>query len=84
MLEISEVRIKKVERGKSLKAIASITIDNAFVIHDVKVIEGKNGLFLAMPSRKSRDGGFWDVGHPINKEARKMFQDAVIEKYNSL
>ena len=67
-----------------MKAIVSITIDNEFVIHDIKVIEGEKGLFIAMPSRKSADGEYRDIAHPINSETRQEIQNIIIEKYNQV
>ena len=67
-----------------MKAIASITIDAMMVIHDVKIIEGQNGLFVAMPSRKTQDGEYKDIVHPINSSAREFLQNFILEKYNEL
>lgn len=64
-----------------MKAIVSVTLDDAFVIHDVKVVEGQNGLFVAMPSRKTPDGEFRDIAHPINSSAREVIQNAVLQAY---
>ena len=66
-----------------MKAIAAITIDGEFVVHDVKVIEGENGLFIAMPSRRASDGTFRDIAHPINSAARNKIQNLILEKYNN-
>ena len=81
-MEITEVRItlKGSEDGK-LKAFATITFDNAFVVHDVKVVEGTNGLFVAMPSRKTPEGEFRDIAHPISANAREIIQTAVLKAY---
>lgn len=82
-ITITDVRIKKHENpDNKVKAIASITIDDTFVIHDVKVIDSKNGLFVAMPSNKGSDGKFRDIAHPINTNTRNMIQKAVLDKYN--
>ena len=80
-MKITEVRVRKVNAG-SLKANVSITLDDAFVVHDLKVIQGKEGLFVSMPSRKIEDGKFIDTAHPINKEFRQELIDAVLAKYN--
>ena len=80
-MQITDVRVKKINSQNRMKAIASITIDEVFVIHDIKVIE-KNGLFIAMPSKKTPNGEFKDIAHPINTETREMIQNAIIEKYN--
>ena len=83
-MKITDVRIRKVEKERKMKAIVSITIDNEFVIHDIKVIEGEKGLFIAMPSRKSADGEYRDIAHPINSETRQEIQYIIIEKYNQV
>lgn len=67
-----------------MKAIVSVTIDDMFVVHDMKIIEGQNGLFVAMPSRKTPDGEYKDIAHPINTEAREMLQGQILEKYNNM
>ncbi len=67
-----------------MKAVASVTFDNDFVVHDIKVIEGQSGLFIAMPSRKTPDGEYRDIAHPINSETRELLQNLVLEKYNGL
>jgi len=67
-----------------MKAIVSITFDNEFVVHDIKVIEGQNGLFIAMPSRKTPDGEYKDIAHPINADTREMIQTNILEKYNTM
>lgn len=84
LMKITDVRIRKVEKERKMKAIVSITIDNEFVIHDIKVIEGEKGLFIAMPSRKSADGEYRDIAHPINSETRQEIQNIIIEKYNQV
>lgn len=80
-MNITDVRIRKVNQEGKMKAIVSITLDNAFVVHDIKVIEGENGLFIAMPSRKTSNGEFRDIAHPINSSARECLQKAILEKY---
>jgi len=67
-----------------MKAVASVTFDNEFVVHDIKVIEGQNGLFIAMPSRKTPDGEYRDIAHPINSDTREKLQSLVLEKYNGM
>lgn len=81
-MQITDVRVRKVsnEEGK-LRAVASITIDDEFVVHDIKVIEGEKGLFIAMPSKKTIDGEYRDVAHPINSDTRSRIQTIVLEKY---
>jgi stage V sporulation protein G len=79
-MDITKVNIRQVEMNK-VKAIASITIDDEFVVHDLRVVEGEKGLFVAMPSRKLPSGDFRDVAHPINSETREKIQSAVIAEY---
>ncbi len=81
-MEITDVRIRKVEKEGKMKAIVSITLDDVFVIHDIKVIEGDKGLFIAMPSRKGADGEFRDIAHPISSDMRTKLQDLIIERYH--
>ncbi len=80
-MEITDVRVRKVNKEGRMKAVVSITFDNAFVVHDIKVIEREEGLFIAMPSRKTADGEYRDIAHPINAETREMIQSCVLEKY---
>lgn len=81
-MEITSVNIRKVEKEDSrMKGIASILIDDCFAVHDIRIIEGDNGLFVAMPSRKTAVGGFKDIAHPINKEVREMFEKKILEAY---
>lgn len=82
-MEITDIRIKRVEGENKLKAYASVTFDNSFVVHNIKVIEGNSGLFIAMPSRKTRSGEMKDVAHPINTAFREKMQNAILEKYNA-
>jgi stage V sporulation protein G len=79
-MEITEVRLT-LRREERLKAFVSITFDNAFVVRGLKVIEGNTGLFVAMPSRRRKDGEFRDIAHPINNETRQMIEDAVLSEY---
>lgn len=81
-MQITDIKIRKVEGQNRLRAVASITIDNAFVIHELRVIEGQNGLFIAMPNKKTPQGEYKDVAHPINVETRQMIEDCVLAKYN--
>ncbi len=81
-MQITDVRVRKVTSQGKMKAKIDITIDNAFVIHDVKVIETDKGTFIAMPSKKLPNGDYKDVAHPINTETREMLQKAVLDKYN--
>ena len=80
-MEITDVRVRRVAKEGKMKAVVSITIDNEFVIHDIKVIEGEKGLFIAMPSRKSSDGESRDIAHPINSDTRRKIQDLVLARY---
>lgn len=80
-MEITDVRVRKVAKEGKMKAVVSITIDNEFVVHDIKVIEGEKGLFIAMPSRKASDGEYRDIAHPINSETRTKIQDLILAKY---
>ena len=80
-VKITDVRIRKVQEEGKMKAIVSITFDNEFVVHDIKIIDGQNGLFVAMPSRKMADGEFRDIAHPINSETRSKIQDAIFNEY---
>ncbi len=80
-MQITDVRVKKVAKEGKMKAIVSITIDNEFVVHDIKVIEGEKGLFIAMPSKKSLDGEYRDIAHPINSDTRDNIQNIILEKY---
>ncbi len=80
-MKVTDVRVRKVTEEGKMKAIVSVTFDNEFVVHDIKIIEGQNGLFIAMPSRKIAEGEFRDIAHPINAETRKKIQDAVLDEY---
>lgn len=80
-MQITDVRIRKVEKEGKMKAVVSITIDEEFVIHDIKVIEGEKGLFIAMPSRKAADGEYRDIAHPINSDTRDRIQRLILDKY---
>lgn len=80
-MKITDVRIRKVEKEGKMKAVVSITIDEEFVVHDIKIIEGEKGLFIAMPSRKAADGEYRDIAHPINSDTRDRIQKLILEKY---
>jgi len=80
-MNITDVRVRKIKKEGKLKAVVSITLDEEFVIHDIKVIEGERGCFIAMPSRKASDGEFRDIAHPINQDTREHMQDIILEKY---
>lgn len=80
-MQITDVRIRLSGREGKMKAVVSITIEDVFVVHDIKVIEGEKGLFIAMPSRKTSDGEYKDIAHPINSETREELQNLIISKY---
>ena len=80
-MQITDLRIRKVEKEGKMKAVVSITIDEEFVVHDIKIIEGEKGLFIAMPSRKAADGEYRDIAHPINSDTRDRIQKLILEKY---
>ena len=80
-MQITDVRVRKITKEGKMKAVVSITLDDEFVVHDIKVIEGEKGLFIAMPSKKTPDGEYRDIAHPINVQMRAMLQDAILEQY---
>ena len=80
-MQITDVRIRRVEKEGKMKGVVSITIDEEFVVHDIKIIEGEKGLFIAMPSRKAADGEYRDIAHPINSGTRERIQKLILEKY---
>ena len=80
-MKITDVRVRKITKAGKMKAVVSITLDNEFVVHDIKVIEGEKGLFIAMPSRMAADGEYRDIAHPINARTREMIQGVILEKY---
>lgn len=80
-MQITDVRVRKVAKEGKMKAVVSVAFDGEFVVHDIKVIEGEKGLFVAMPSRKSTDGEYRDIAHPINSETRDRIQKTILEKY---
>lgn len=83
-MDITDVRIRKVNKDGKMKAIVSVTFDDEFVVHDIKVIEGDKGFFIAMPSRKTGDGEFRDIAHPITSETRNKIQAAILESYEEI
>ena len=83
-MQITDVRVRKVTKEGKMKAVVSITIDDEFVVHDIKVIEGEKGLFIAMPSRKTTDGEYRDIAHPINSETRDRIQNLILGKYDEV
>ena len=83
-MNITDVRVRKVAKEGKMKAVVSITVDNEFVVHDIKVIEGEKGLFIAMPSRKATDGEYRDIAHPINSDTRDRIQGVILEKYEEM
>ena len=83
-MEITDIRIKKVASEGKMKAVASVTFDNAFAVHDVKVIEGPEKLFVAMPSRRTPDGEYRDIAHPINSDMRNMLESKVLAAYDAI
>lgn len=80
-MKITDVRVRRIAKEGKMKAIVSITIDNEFVVHDIKVIEGEKGVFIAMPSKKATDGEYRDIAHPINSETREEIQKVILERY---
>ena len=80
-MQITDVRVRKITKEGKMRAIVSITIDDEFVIHDIKVIEGDKGLFIAMPSKKATDGEYRDIAHPINSSTRERIQDTILDSY---
>ena len=80
-MQITDVRVRKVAKEGKLKAVVSITMDEEFVVHDIKVIEGEKGLFIAMPSKKALDGEYRDIAHPINSATRERIQNIILERY---
>ena len=81
-MKITSVNVHKKNDDNRMKGIASVLLDDCFVIRDIRIIEGKEGLFIAIPSRKNADGEYHDIAHPINAETRQMFEEAIFEEYN--
>ena len=82
-MNVTDIRVRRIANEGKMKAVVSVTIDGEFVVHDIKVIDGDKGLFVAMPSRKASDGEYKDIAHPITSATRQLFQNAIIEAYNS-
>ncbi|MDR0851369.1 MAG: septation regulator SpoVG [Clostridiales Family XIII bacterium] len=82
-MEITDIRIRKINDDAKMKAVVSVTFDDEFVVHDIKIIDGQSGLFIAMPSRKMGEGDFRDIAHPLTSETRNKIKDAIFEKYNA-
>lgn len=82
-MTITDVRVRKIAKDGKMKAIVSVTLDDEFVVHDIKVIEGEKGLFIAMPSRKTADGEYRDIAHPINSETRQQMQEVILREYEN-
>ncbi|MCR5743709.1 MAG: septation regulator SpoVG [Lachnospiraceae bacterium] len=82
-MNVTDIRVRKVSKEGKMKAVVSITLDDEFVIHDIKVIEGDRGMFIAMPSRKSTEGEYKDIAHPIKSETRRMLQDMILAAYEN-
>ena len=80
-MRITDVRVRKMTQDSKMKAVVSITIDDEFVVHDIKVIEGEKGLFIAMPSKKATDGEYRDIAHPINSDTRERIQNIILDSY---
>ena len=83
-MEITDIRIRRLESSGKMKAVVSITFDDEFVVHDIKIIEGQNGLFIAMPSRKMGEGDFRDIAHPLVSDTRNKIRDAIFEEYEKV
>ena len=82
-MNITDIRMRKIEKEGKMKAVASITIDDEFVVHDIKIIEGEKGLFIAMPSRKATDGEYKDIAHPIRSATRAKLQAMILDRYRT-
>ena len=83
-MEITDIRVRKIDSEGKMRAVVSVTFDDMFVVHDMKIIEGENGLFIAMPSRKTPSGEYKDIAHPINPQTRETLQEKIVEAYNNL
>ena len=82
-MEITDIRVRKINAEGKMKAVVSVTFDNAIVVHDIKIIEGQDKLFIAMPSRKTADGEFKDIAHPINAQMREYLENSILAKYET-
>lgn len=80
-MNITDVHVRKITQESKMKAVVSITLDDVFVVHDIKVIEGEKGLFIAMPSKKTADGEYRDIAHPINSATRELIQNKILDAY---
>ncbi len=80
-MQITDIRVRRIVKEGKMKAVVSVTLDDEFVVHDIKVIEGENGLFIAMPSKKTSDGEYRDIAHPINSTTRDAMQKQILESY---
>ena len=83
-MEITEVRVRKIDKEGRLKGMASVTFDDLFVVHDIKIVDGDHGLFIAMPSRRSKEGGYRDIAHPINPDMRQLLQDLILAEFEKI
>ncbi|HHW71063.1 MAG TPA: septation regulator SpoVG [Clostridiales bacterium] len=83
-MDITDIRIRRINSDGKMRAVASVTFDDEFVVHDIKVIEGQNGMFIAMPSRKTPSGEYRDIAHPINSDTRNKIQTLILEEYNNM
>jgi stage V sporulation protein G len=83
-MKITDVRVKLVESDSRLRGVATITFDDAFVVHDIRIIEGENGIFVAMPSKKTPNGTFRDIAHPIHGDMRKLIEEAIVQAYEDV
>lgn len=84
-MKVTSVTVRKVEKeGSRMRGIASILLDDSFAVHDIRIIEGDKGLFIAMPSRKTATGGYRDIAHPVNPDARKLIEDAILAEYEKV
>ena len=81
-MQITDIRIRKIAKEGKMKAVVSVTFDNAFVVHDIKVIDGEKGLFIAMPSQKTKEGEYKDIAHPINTDTRTRIEEMILKCYN--
>ncbi len=80
-MQITDIRIRQIAKEGKMKAVVSVTFDEAFVVHDIKIIDGEKGLFIAMPSRRASDGEYRDIAHPINAETRRILQEKILTEY---
>ena len=80
-MQVTDVRVRKIAKESKMKAVVSITLDDEFVVHDIKIIEGDKGLFIAMPSKKASDGEYRDIAHPINSQTRESIKKVILESY---